>query len=97
MSPTNAARPGVILGTSLDRLARLSAGAPRGSKITILTLPKFRNAASMRFRSEMSLEKAMAYSSFSDSYHEGYVDSSYVQTDSYYYNYKYPSPELWSL
>lgn len=37
------------------------------------------------------IRSVMAYSSFSDFYHEGIIDSSYVQTDSYYYNYKYPS------
>jgi len=37
------------------------------------------------------IRSVLAYSSFSDYYHEGYIDSSYVLTDSYYYDYKYPS------
>jgi hypothetical protein len=40
---------------------------------------------------ETYIKSVLAYSSFSDYYHEGYVDSSYVHTDSYYYDYKYPS------
>jgi len=37
------------------------------------------------------IRSVLAFSSFSDRYHEGYIDSSYVLTDSYNYDYKYPS------
>lgn len=37
------------------------------------------------------LKSVAAWSSFSDNYNEGYVDSSFLQTDSYLYDYKYSS------
>ena len=37
------------------------------------------------------VKSVIAYSSYSDSWYEGYVDSSYVRKNSYSSNYKYPS------
>lgn len=37
------------------------------------------------------LRSVLAYTNFKDTYREGYVDSSYIRTDSYHHSYSYPS------
>jgi hypothetical protein len=37
------------------------------------------------------LRSVVAFTSYHDSYNEGYVDSSYIRKDSYYYNFRYPA------
>ena len=37
------------------------------------------------------IRTVLAYTGFYDNYSEGYVDSSFVRTNSYYHNYKYPA------
>lgn len=41
--------------------------------------------------SKTYLKSVIAYSSYSDSWYEGYVDSSYIRTNSYSSDYRYPS------
>ena len=37
------------------------------------------------------MRSVLAFTYYSDSYSEGFIDSSYIRTNSYYYSYKYPS------
>jgi hypothetical protein len=41
--------------------------------------------------SKTYVKAVLAYTSFSNSYHEGYIDSAYNLSNSYYYSYKYPA------
>jgi hypothetical protein len=41
--------------------------------------------------SKTYIKTVLAYTTFTDSYNEGYVDSAYILTNSYYSGYKYPS------
>jgi hypothetical protein len=41
--------------------------------------------------SKTYIKSVLAFTTYSNSYYEGYIDSSYVLSKSYYYNYYYPS------
>ena len=41
--------------------------------------------------SKTYIKTVLAYTTFSNSYDEGYIDSAYVRSNSYYYSYNYPS------